>query len=445
MEKFNNSLRIDKLMWDADLTGSMAYASALMRVNLITKEEHEKITTGLAQVKDEWRENKFVIKDSDEDIHTANERRLCEIIGKEVGGKLHTGRSRNDQCTTDVCLWLKQEINVIKSDLINLLEAIATRAEKDIDILMPGYTHLQRAQPIRWSHWLMSYACDFSNDLKKLANDVMNSADVMTLGSGALAGNPFSVDRELLAEDLKFGSVSRNSLSATSSRDMISHMLFWCTQVGGHLSRFSEDLIVYSSKEFSFVQLSDAFSTGSSIMPQKKNPDSLELIRGKSGTLIGKLTGFLATMKGLPSTYNKDMQEDKETLFASCETVRDMIKIATGVISSLTVNSEKMRQALSLDMLATDLAYYLVRKGMAFRTAHAMSGKVVHLSETKSCELDEICLEDLKQISPLFEEDVKNVWNFEHSVEQYQSVGGTSKSSVLKQVAETKQLKNLFK
>jgi len=289
LEKFNNSLRIDHKMWEADLTGSSAYANALMRVNLITKEEHEKITTGIDQVKEEWKENKFLIKGSDEDIHTANERRLCELIGKETGGKLHTGRSRNDQCTTDVCLWLKQEINLIKSDLISLLEALANRAEKEIDILMPGYTHLQRAQPIRWSHWLMSYACDFSNDLKRLINDVMNSADVMTLGSGALAGNPFNVDRELLAKDLKFRSLTKNSLSATASRDMISHMLFWCTQVGGHLSRFAEDLILYSSKEFSFVQLSDAFSTGSSIMPQKKNPDSLELIRGKSGTLIGKV------------------------------------------------------------------------------------------------------------------------------------------------------------
>jgi len=440
MEKFNNSIWIDQKMWKVDLKGSMAYAKSLNKAQLLTDMELNTMLCGLDKVYHEWSDGKFEIKASDEDIHTANERRLSEIIGSEVGGKIHTGRSRNDQSTTDVRLWLKDEIKDVMLCLIGLLKALMDRAENEIDILMPGYTHLQRAQPIRWSHWLMSYASDFSNDLIKLTEDVTRSADIMTLGSGALAGNPFAINREELASELGFGAVSNNSLSATSSRDYIAEMLFWCSQIGTHLSRFSEDLIIYSTKEFSFVKLSDAYSTGSSIMPQKKNPDSLELIRGKSGTLLGKLTGFLTTLKGLPSTYNKDLQEDKEILFSACETVKDMIQIATGVIETLTVNSDRMYEALSLDMLATDLAYYLVRKGMAFRAAHEISGKVVQISETKNCKLDEISLEELKEISGLFDKDVFDVWNFANSVEQYQATGGTSKASISKQIENVKNI-----
>jgi len=434
MEKFNNSIGVDKQMWKADVEGSMAYAGALKRAGLLTAEELEITLKGLQQVHDEWSADKFVLVSSDEDIHTANERRLTEIVGATVGGKLHTGRSRNDQCTNDVLMWMKDEIVNIRECVIYLLKVFTDRAEADIEYVMPGYTHLQRAQPIRWSHWLMSYASDFSRDLVKLTNNMHASIDCMTLGSGALAGNPFDIDREQLAEELGFGSISVNSMSATSSRDFIADMLFWSTQIGGHLSRFSEDLIVYSTKEFSFVKLSDAYSTGSSIMPQKKNPDSLELIRGKSGTLIGKLTGFLATMKGLPSTYNKDMQEDKEILFKTCEIVKDMIQIAAGVVETLTVNPDKMLAALSYDMLATDVAYYLVRKGMSFRSAHEISGKVVHKAEVMNCKLNEISLEDLKEISSLFDDDVMNVWDFSNSVEQYRVTGGTSKPSVLKQI-----------
>lgn len=434
MEKFNNSIQIDQKMWKADLKGSKAYAKSLHKAMLLTEAELQLMLNGLDKVYKEWSDGTFQVKTSDEDIHTANERRLSEIIGSEIGGKLHTGRSRNDQSTTDVRLWLKEEIGDVKLCLSALMKSLMDRAEKEIDFIMPGYTHLQRAQPIRWSHWLMSYACDFSNDFTKLTKEVLRSTDIMTLGSGALAGNPFAINREELAQDLGFSAVSNNSLSATSNRDYIADMLFWCTQVGVHLSRFAEDLIIYSSKEFSFVRLSDAYSTGSSIMPQKKNPDSLELIRGKSGTLIGKLTGFLATMKGLPSTYNKDMQEDKEVLFSACETVKAMIQIATGVVETLTANSEKMYGALSLDMLATDLAYYLVRKGMAFRAAHEISGKVVQISENRGCKLNEISLQELKTISSLFDEDVLNVWNFDNSVEQYQATGGTSKSSISKQI-----------
>lgn len=440
MEKFNNSLKIDKKMWKADLAGSIAYAKSLKQAGILSQKELETTISGLNKVYCEWAEGKFIIKDSDEDIHTANERRLSEIVGSSVGGKLHTGRSRNDQSTTDVQLWLKEEITEIKQYLIDLLLVLANRAENEIGYLMPGYTHLQRAQPIRWSHWLMSYANDFSKDLTKLIDYVYKSVDVMTLGSGALAGNPFAINREQLAKDLNFSLITLNSLSATSSRDHISEMLFWCTQLGSHLSRFSEDLIIYSSKEFSFVTLSDAYSTGSSIMPQKKNPDSLELIRGKSGTLIGKLTGFLASMKGLPSTYNKDMQEDKEILFSACETAKDMIRIATGVIATLTVKPEIMLKSLSFDMLATDVAYYLVRKGMAFRSAHEISGRVVQKAEVKNCKLSEITIDELKELSPLFEEDVLKVWNFENSVEQYQATGGTSMASVLKQIEQVKKV-----
>lgn len=443
MEKFNASIVYDKRMWAADIYGSKAYVKALEKAFLVTKHETEYILKGMDKIYEEWKQGSFVIKDSDEDIHTANERRLKELIG-EAAGKLHTGRSRNDQVTTDMRLWLRDEISVLSGYLHQLIRTMVERASSEIDILLPGYTHLQRAQPIRWSHWILSHAAALQRDDERLS-EIKHRVNVLPLGSGAIAGNPFNIDRELLRQELKFGSVSLNSLDATSERDYVAEFLFWGSLCLTHLSKMAEDLIIYSSKEFGFITLSDAYSTGSSLMPQKKNPDSLELIRSKAGRVFGRCTGFIMTLKGLPSTYNKDLQEDKEAMFDCSDTMHAVLQVATGVISTLKVNKDAMTQALSPDMLATDLAYYLVKKGMPFREAHGISGKVVHLAETKRILVNEVPLSDLQEISPLFESDVSQVWNYTNSVEQYTAAGGTAESCVksqIKQLRDWLQLKS---
>uniref|UniRef100_A0A4W4EHG3 Argininosuccinate lyase n=1 Tax=Electrophorus electricus TaxID=8005 RepID=A0A4W4EHG3_ELEEL len=360
----------------------------------------------------EWSSGKFQIKPGDEDIHTANERRLKELIG-EAAGKLHTGRSRNDQVVTDMRLWLQDAIATLKGNTIDLINTMVERAAIEIDILFPGYTHMQRAQPIRWSHWILSHAVALSRDVEHV-EEIRRRVSVLPLGSGAIAGNPFSIDRELLRKVAEF--------------------LFWGSMCLMHLSKMAEDLILYSTKEFSFVSLSDAYSTGSSLMPQKKNADSLELIRSKAGRVFGRCAGFLMTLKGLPSTYNKDLQEDKEAMFDTYDTLHAVLQVATGVMSTLKVNQKNMKAALSPDMLATDLAYYLVRKGMPFREAHSCSGKAVYHAESKGIPLSQLTVEDLHTFSPLFDSDVSSVWDYTSSVEQYSAQGGTARSSVASQI-----------
>ncbi|KAK1158307.1 argininosuccinate lyase-like [Acipenser oxyrinchus oxyrinchus] len=432
MEKFNASIHYDKRMWAADIQGSKAYVKALEKAGLVTKAEMEQILEGMDKIFEEWSKGVFDIKAGDEDIHTANERRLKELIG-EAAGKLHTGRSRNDQVVTDMRLWLRDGISTVTGHLLQLINTMMERAASEIDILFPGYTHMQRAQPIRWSHWILSHAAALCRDAEKL-EEMSRRVNILPLGSGAIAGNPFNIDRDLLRKELRFDAISLNSMDATSDRDFVAEFLFWASLCVTHLSKMAEDLIIYSTKEFAFVTLSDAYSTGSSLMPQKKNPDSLELIRSKAGRLFGRCSGFLMTLKGLPSTYNKDLQEDKEAMFDSYDTVCAVLQVATGVISTLKVNRTAMEAALSTDMLATDLAYYLVRKGMPFREAHGASGKAVHLAETKGIPLNQLTLEDLKTISLLFESDVSLVWNYTNSVEQYSAPGGTAESSVTAQI-----------
>ncbi len=313
MEQFNASLGFDRKLWEADLRGSQAYARALARAGLLTDAEAQQIVAGLEQVGAEWRAGTFAVKPGDEDIHTANERRLTELIGP-AAGKLHTGRSRNDQVATDVRLWLRDEIARLRGHLRQLIAVAVARAEAELDLLMPGYTHLQPAQPVRWSHWLLSHAWAWQRDAQRL-DDLAVRVDLLPLGSGALAGNPFPIDRRALAADLGFAGITLNSMDAVGDRDFIAEFLFWAALTMIHLSRLAEDLIIYSSREFGFVTLADAYSTGSSLMPQKKNPDALELLRGKSGRVFGQLTGLMAVLKGMPSTYNKDLQEDKEPLF----------------------------------------------------------------------------------------------------------------------------------
>ncbi|XP_077764490.1 argininosuccinate lyase isoform X7 [Canis aureus] len=408
MEKFNSSIAYDRALWEVDVQGSKAYSRGLQKAGLLTREEMDQILHALDKVAEEWAQGTFKVNPSDEDIHTANERRLKELIG-ETAGKLHTGRSRNDQVVTDLRLWMRQDCSRLSALLWELIRTMVDRAEAEHDVLFPGYTHLQRAQPIRWSHWILS---------------------------GAIAGNPLGVDRELLQAELNFGAITLNSMDATSERDFVAEFLFWASLCMTHLSRMAEDLILYGTKEFSFVQLSDAYSTGSSLMPQKKNPDSLELIRSKAGRVFGRCAGLLMTLKGLPSTYNKDLQEDKEAVFEVSDTMSAVLQVATGVISTLQIHRENMARALSPDMLATDLAYYLVRKGMPFRQAHEASGRAVFLAETKGVALNQLSLKELQTISPLFSGDVSRVWDYGHSVEQYTTLGGTARSSVDWQIGQ---------
>ncbi|KAH9997240.1 argininosuccinate lyase [Russula vinacea] len=407
MHEFNQSLKYDQRMHAADIRGSIAYARALTLVGILTKEEESKIVQGLTAVGKEWESGQFQIQPDDEDIHTANERRLSELIGP-LGGKLHTGRSRNDQVATDLRLWLLERVCEIDAALVLLIRVMVDRADKERDHLMPGYTHLQRGQPIRWSHLLLSHAFSFTTDLERL-RQLIPRISVLPLGSGALAGNPFAVDRHFLAKELGFQSLAENSLWGLTTT---------------HLSRISEDFIIYSSAEFGFITLSDAYSTGSSMMPQKKNPDSLELLRGKSGRVFGHMAGFLMSYKGLPSTYNKDLQEDKESLFDTVDTISACLPIAEGVIGTLDVHPEKMRQALTMDVLATDLADYLVRKGVPFRETHHISGRAVALAESRRCQLNELTVTDYKNLHPDFGDDVHDVFDFEASVERRQAVGG---------------------
>jgi argininosuccinate lyase len=434
MEKFNASISFDKRLWLADIRGSQAYAQALERAGLLTEAEAREIVDGLSQVADEWAAGGFVLQAGDEDIHTANERRLTELIGP-VAGKLHTGRSRNDQVATDVRLWLMGEIVHLRGHLLTLIHTTVERAAAEIDLLMPGYTHMQPAQPVRWSHWLLSHAAAWQRDAQRL-DDLAHRVAVMPLGSGALAGNPFAIDRHALAADLGFSAISANSLDAVSDRDFIAELLFWATLTMLHLSRLAEDLIIYSSREFGYVTIADAYSTGSSLMPQKKNPDALELLRGKSGRVMGSLTGLMATLKALPTSYNKDLQEDKEPLFDAVENVAGSLQIACGVLSTLQPNPVAMMAGLNAEMLATDLAEYLVRKGVPFRETHHVAGAAVRMAEVQAIPLSHLALEDLRTLHDAFAEDVAAVWSFETSVERRDVAGGTSRRAVWEQIEQ---------
>uniref|UniRef100_A0A3P9IR92 Argininosuccinate lyase n=1 Tax=Oryzias latipes TaxID=8090 RepID=A0A3P9IR92_ORYLA len=411
MEKFNASIGYDQRMWDADIRGSKAYVKALEKAQLVSSEEKEQILRGMDQISEEWSKGNFVIRPGDEDIHTANERRLKELIGAPAG-KLHTGRSRNDQVVTDMRLWMRDAITTLTENSLQLISTMVERASVEIEVLLPGYTHMQRAQPIRWSHWILSHSVALSRDVDRLL-EIKKRVNVLPLGSGAIAGTPLDIDRELLRK-VEF--------------------LFWASLCLTHLSKMAEDLMLYSTKEFSFVTLSDAYSTGSSLMPQKKNADSLELIRSKAGRVFGRCAGFMMTLKGLPSTYNKDLQEDKEAMFECFDTVQAVLQVTTGVMSTLKINQNVMEAALSPDMLATDLAYYLVRKGIPFREAHGLSGKAVFKAESKNIALNQLTAEDLSDVSPLFGSDVSSVWDYSSSVEQYSAPGGTAKTSVVAQV-----------
>ncbi|KAH8750068.1 argininosuccinate lyase [Hyaloscypha finlandica] len=437
MDQYNESLSIDRVFYAQDIKGSIAYARANVKTGILTKEEFETIERGLREVLQEWEEGKFVPAPGDEDIHTANERRLGEVIGTKIAGKLHTGRSRNDQVSTDMRMWLRDELNLIEEYLVDFLKAITQRAEQDIDYIMPSYTHLQRAQPIRWSHWLLSYATAFQSDLERLRFTKKN-INKLPLGSGAVAGNAFGIDRVQMAKELGFEGLIMNSMSAVGDRDFVVEALQCASSISSHLSRWSEDLIIYSSLEFGYVKLADAYTTGSSLMPQKKNSDSLELLRGKSGRIFGAMAGLMMTIKGIPSTYNKDLQESVQPMLDTVKTLKDSLQIAARSLATATVYPDKMRAALSPDMLATDLAEYLVRKGVPFRETHHLAGKMVALAEYETKGMDELTVEQFQGIDKRFGDDVLSVFDYERSVELKSATGGTSRSAVLEQLEALK-------
>ncbi len=375
LRALQDSISFDQRLYRQDIQGSIAYARAIADAGVITVAEADTLIAGLKQVLAEIEAGEPAIKPTDEDIHTAVERRLTEIVGA-VGGKLHTGRSRNDQIATDFRLWVLSAIDDLRPLLHDLQTALVEKSSEHVETLMPGYTHVQPAQPITAGHWLMSFFWMLARDDERLT-DARRRMNVSPLGAGPLAGTPFDVDRAALAAALGFDSHSQNSLDAVSDRDFVAETLFALALTGIHLSRLAEDVVIYSNPLFGYITLNDRYSTGSSIMPQKRNADPMELARGKAGRLIGNLTGLLATLKGLPSSYNKDLQEDKEALFDSVDTLTLLLPVITAIIRTLKLNPDKMRAALDPDMLATDLADYLVKRGMPFREAHGVAGRAV--------------------------------------------------------------------
>lgn len=438
LRALNDSLGFDKRMAAQDIAGSIAYARAIAKVGILTQDEMTQIIHGLEQVKAEFDAETFEFKVGDEDIHTAVERRLTEIIG-EVGGKLHTGRSRNDQVATDFRLWVMQAILQMDNLLLTMQQEIILKAEAHIETVMPGYTHMQPAQPITAAHWLMSFFWMLARDRERL-QDTLKRTAVMPLGSGALAGTPLNIDRESLAAELGFSGYSMNSLDGVSDRDFVAEMLFALSLIGVHLSRLGEDIVFYSNPLFGYITLNDRYSTGSSLMPQKRNADPMELARGKAGRIIGHLTGFLTTLKGLPTGYNKDIQEDKEALFDAFDTLSVILPVVTAIIHTLKINENKMRAALNEDMLATDLADYLVAKGLPFRQAHHVVGQLVQMAGEGGIKLSELSLEQFQSTSTLFEEDVYGWFDFDDSVKRRAAIGGTAPEAVLKQIEWAKSL-----
>jgi argininosuccinate lyase len=436
LKALNDSISFDQRLYAEDIAGSIAYARAIARAGVITPAEAEQIITGLQQVLAEFEAGGFQLHAGDEDIHTAVERRLTELVGP-VGGKLHTGRSRNDQVATDFRLWVMAHQLKVDALLGGLQSALIDKAETHLHTLMPGYTHLQPAQPITTAHWLMSFFWMLARDRDRLA-DAHRRTSMSPLGAGALAGNPFDIDRVVLAADLGFAGVCQNSLDAVSDRDFVAESLFALALMGTHLSRLAEDIIIYSNPAFGFITLDDRYSTGSSIMPQKRNADPMELARGKAGRLIGHLTGLLATLKGLPSTYNKDMQEDKEAIFDAFDTAGKLLPVVIAIIRTLHLNPEKMKAALGDDLLATDLAEYLVRKGLPFRQAHHVVGQAVRLAANQGIKLSALPLETLRGLSELFAEDVVGVFDFAASVGQRNTIGGTAPEAVTAQIEQAR-------
>jgi argininosuccinate lyase len=433
-EEFSSSLHFDRRLYRYDIAGSIAHARMLGRQGILTNSEVESIVTGLETIRREIDRGQFVFEAAAEDIHMAIESRLTAMVG-EAGRKLHTARSRNDQVALDVRLYLRDQVQELLSSLKQLRTSGVKLARRYFGVIMPGYTHMQRAQPVLFSHHLLAYDEMFRRDQGRL-QDCLTRIDVLPLGAAALAGTTFPIDPYYTAELLNFPAVAKNSLDAVSDRDFIIEFLADASLIMVHLSRMSEELILWSTAEFAFIDIADAFCTGSSIMPQKKNPDIPELIRGKSGRVVGHLMGLLTTLKGLPLAYNRDLQEDKEPLFDTVDTVVASVRLMAGVLENLQIREENLKKALTGGFLtATDMADYLVTKGIPFRTAHSQVGQTVRLAESQGKELAELTLTEIQQFAPQAEADIFDWLQIDQSVNRRRSPGGTAPEKVSEALA----------
>ncbi len=429
VDDFNSSIRFDARMYEQDIKGSQAHAKMLGKQGIIPQADAELIVKTLGEILLDIENGNAELTIDAEDIHMNVETILISRIG-DVGKRLHTGRSRNDQVALDARLYLRDESQELEELLKGLLSTILTLAEENLDTIMPGYTHLQKAQPITFAHHVMAYYEMFSRDLSRLL-DWRDRMNIMPLGSGALAGTTYPLDREFVAKELGFSGITQNSIDGVSDRDFVCEMAFVLSMVMLHLSRFSEEVILWSSNEFSFIELDDAYSTGSSIMPQKKNPDVAELARGKSGRVFGDLMGLLTMMKGLPLAYNKDMQEDKEQIFDAIDTVKMCLPVFSGMLATMKIRKDKMLQGAKGGFTnATDVADYLVKKGLPFRDAHAVVGRMVAYCLDRDTVLDALSIEEFKMFSEIFSEDVYDAISLETCVNTRKLTGGPAKETV---------------
>jgi len=444
MQAFIASIYFDKKLVKYDILGSIAHAKMLGKRKIITRDEADKIIKGLKDILSQIKDGSLTVDNQAEDIHTWVENSLREKIG-EIAGKLHTARSRNDQVALDERMYLRDEIRTIQQNLDALQEALIFIARKHLGMIMPGYTHLQHAQPLLFSHYLLAYFFKFNRDRERL-EDLYKRVDILPLGSAALGGTSYPIDRQYLAKQLNFNDISHNSLDAVSDRDFIIEFLSGSAMIMLHLSCLSEEIILWSSQEFDFIELDDSFCTGSSIMPQKKNPDAAELIRGKSGRVYGHLMTLLTVMKALPLAYNHDMQEDKEPLFDSVELLKNSLIIMSGMIRTLQVKSENMRNSLKGDFSnATEVADYLVKKGLAFREAHQVVGEIVLYCIEQKKNIEQLRLKEFQHFQTLFEEDILNMLSPEDVVNSKKSYGGTSIPRVKKAIIEAEEILDNWK
>ena len=436
-QRFGASLPVDKALYAQDIAGSKAHAHMLAKVGVISHEDADAIDSGLERVKNRIESGDFTFDINDEDIHMSVERALTADIG-DAGARLHTGRSRNDQVATDTRLFAKKRAHDLMRANVALRHALVEQAEKHFDVILPGYTHMQHAQPVLFSHHMLAYVWMLTRDFERLAA-AERAADASPLGAAALAGTTYPLDRQMTAAELGFSKVIPNSLDAVSDRDFLLDLDYACAVSCMHLSRLCEELVLWSTSEFGFIELSDSLSTGSSIMPQKKNPDFAELIRGKTGRVIGNLVSLLVTMKALPLAYNKDLQEDKYGVIDSAKTLEDCLQCAAGMIETMQIKPDNMMaQAKKGHLAATDVADYLAKKGLPFRHAHEVVGHLVLLCEQRGCNLDDLSLEDFKAASPLFEEDITSALDLESIVKARTTEGGTGNSVVRQQLDQAK-------
>jgi len=439
VDEFGASIGFDKELVEEDIEGSLAHVTMLKKTNILTEEEADQIISGLKKLLEKAKKGELEYSVALEDIHLNIEKMLIDDIGP-VGGKLHTGRSRNDQVATDMHLYLRKQVAEILDAIADLQKVLLVKAEQEQHTLIPGYTHLQRAQPISFSHHLMAYFWMLERDDERF-RESLKRINISPLGAGALAGTTFPIDREYSAKLLGFDGIYENSLDAVSDRDFILEFLSNASILMTHLSRFCEELILWSSHEFQFVEMDDRFATGSSIMPQKKNPDMAELIRGKTGRVYGNLFGLLTVLKGTPLAYNKDMQEDKEGMFDTVKTVKGSLKIFAGMIETMTVKRDNMKKAVSQDFSnATELADYLAKKGMPFRKAHEVVGKLVLYCIQNQKFLLDVTMEEFKHASPLFEEDIYQILEPKTVVDRRNSAGGTGFKQVAAAIEKAKKI-----